>query len=139
MENLVKVTIGGLVAPSHGPHYTWPRRRTMTQTPEPDEAHNKDKGIVTYGPSSTEFEDYLYGDRRGLEALAEACKTAIREGKHTGWVGDFPGIVCKETSFFDEDTEPESSGIACLGCFIVIAGLGALLVLGVVKALELIG
>ena len=65
---------------------------------------NKEKTEHVYhGSDWDEHEDFLVGDRAGLEKLKLAISEAIENGESTIDVGEFVGVRCLESTFFESE------------------------------------
>jgi len=94
----------------------------MTQ-PERTHAH------LTHGSHRPELEDQLVGNEAGLRNLIRACERALEDGDCQAIdLGEFSGVVKKESSWFTEQHHDTGSS---WGCYLALAlGAGALVLMG---------
>lgn len=62
----------------------------------------KDNKHVYHGSIWAEYEDLLIGNKEGLEALRDAIDEALQKGESKNEVGEFYGVRCLDTDFFEK-------------------------------------
>ncbi len=83
-----------------------------------------------HGSEWAEHEDYLVGDKAGLEKLKFAISEAIENGESTIDVGEFIGVRCLDSSFF-ESKEEKGGFISYLVSWVLVAGVVFVFVVGI--------
>ena len=69
-----------------------------------------DQRHVYHGSDWPEYEDVLVGNREGLETLRIAIDEAIENGDSRIHMGEFVGVRCLETSFFESQKNGNTRG-----------------------------
>lgn len=95
--------------------------------------HNPPKEHSYHGSNWPEHEDFLVGNKEGLEKLQKAISEAIETGESNIDSGEFVGVRCLDTTFFEKKQIEKtrfSNIFGWLAAFIVavvfIAGIKAI-------------
>mgnify|MGYP003673896149 CR=1 FL=1 len=79
-----------------------------------------DRKHVYHGSEWPEYEDVLVGNREGLETLRAAIDEALEKGESRAHMGEFLGVRCIETAFFEKQRKGNSLGakiaFSLIGC-----------------------
>jgi hypothetical protein len=81
-----------------------------------------------HGSDWPQHEDFLVGDRRGLQELQAAIEEALEKGESLRDAGEFVGVRCLESDFFTKEPAPAPLGARLLGWSL---GILLLIVFGV--------
>lgn len=90
---------------------------------------------VSHGSEWPEHEDYLVGNKEGLEALIKSINEAIENGESKNDLYEFVGVRCLETKFFETDQHETSSSSELIGWLIVLA-IGFVFISGVITIIK---
>ena len=69
-----------------------------------------DDNHVYHGSEWPEYEDILIGNRKGLETLRSAIDEALENVESSSHMGEFLGVRCVETEFFERQENSSSVG-----------------------------
>ncbi len=76
---------------------------------------------VYHGSEWPEHEDYLVGNLEGLKKMQSAITEALETGESSIDAGEFVGVRCLDTKFFDNKNNDGSELSGILGWSVVIA------------------
>lgn len=91
-----------------------------------------------HGSEWPEHEDFLVGNREGLEKLMFAISEALEKGESNIDSGEFVGARCLETEFFESQPNHVSKWSIFVGWFIVIAVI-TVFIIGLVTVFSWVG
>ena len=87
-----------------------------------------DKDYVYHGSDWPEHEDFLVGNKQGLEKLQRAISEALEKGESSMDAGEFIGVRKIDTSFFEGQKNKVSATSNFVGWFAVLAIIAIFLV-----------
>jgi|GEM_PF-3803914 len=79
-----------------------------------------------------EHEDYLVGNKKGLELLKQAIDEAIQNGEVNRKLGAFLGLKCFNDEFFLSDEDELDDGWSGFTFFIVLLSILAVFIIGLI-------
>jgi len=94
------------------------------------EKEKLDKIYLSHGSDWPEHEDYLVGNREGLEILVKVVNDAIDNGESKADLHEFVGVRCLETEFFEKEQGSTGTLHNIVG-WSILAGVGFILILGI--------
>lgn len=83
---------------------------------------------VCHGSDWPEHEDFLVGNRKGLEKLQSAISEALEKGESSIDAGEFVGVRRIDTDFFENQQNNVSTTSSIVGWLVVIAIVAVFLV-----------
>ena len=81
-----------------------------------------------HGSEWAEHEDFLVGNKEGLVKLRDSISEAIEKGESKIDSGEFIGVRCLETEFFENQTNHASKWATFFSFFIVVAVIAVFIV-----------
>lgn len=80
-----------------------------------------DKHYLSHGSEWAEHEDFLIGDKAGLQRLQQAISQALEQGESELDVGDFVGVRRVDAGFFEQaNAQLESTSEFGFWAFIIV-------------------
>jgi hypothetical protein len=101
-------------------------------------ASEKSREYACLGSDWPEHEDYLIGNKDGFIRLKAAIDEALEKGESKQDPGDFVGVRCLETEFFENGPKKVSKWSSLLGGAIVIA-IAAIFIIGLITVFSWFG
>lgn len=98
----------------------------------------KNHDHVYHGSEWPEHEDFLVGNKEGLEKLRLAINEALEKGESNIDSGEFIGVRCLETEFFENQPNHVSKWSSVIGWSIVIVVI-TIFIIGLVTVFSWFG
>ncbi len=117
-------------------HSTEPQRHTLCVKRLNMESKHLD--YACHGSQWPEHEDFLVGNKEGLVKLRNSISKAIEEGESNIDSGEFIGVRCLATEFFENQSNHGSKWATIYSLFIVVVVI-AIFIIGLVTVFSWTG